>query len=727
MPTAKHAEQLAGMFQAGRHFQFLRESHDLLNKLPHAPDIAALSVQALVKLGYGGPARELIQARADIGGPIGQRGQLNDSLQTLPNGRIAWNALNQNYDKSLQAFLKRYPHYEADLLAAQNELKKIHLFKSSCGRLHMSRRQPGCVREWISDLGIEPHEFGLKLPEQGPIHVPVVVGVSLGALLRKICDLTCGAFLNYNHPVFVIEPDLKKFVAWMHGADQSELLAHSHMEWFIGPDAVAKLNRHLRENDPVVLPQLVLNQSDDIGLTAEIQNDVVAIQAARDDELKELTDRLEAHYRSASLSEQAQRLKPPGRVLALTSRFTTMLQYSTRDALDALDHMGYETRLLIEEFDHHCLEPNAICKTIDAFKPDLLIILDHMRREYPFLPSRLPMLTWIQDPMPELLCKEAGQSVTTSDFVCGLFRPRCIEQFDYPPDQFEYVDVPVSTRVFHDGAASDKQLARFTCDVSFVSNASMPIEAFHEIEKTKNDSSVHGFMDVLFESAKTAIDDDSFCQKKAVDLTSDVAQSLKLDFTVESIRNFATHYTYRVFDWGRRQRTLEWVSNWAQRTGRTFRIFGKGWEDHPTLSAHAAGVVEHGQDLCAVYHSSTLSLQLIPSGFHHQRSFEIIASGSLPLTRYCEGDFGDLPASEFERLRANGRSPEVIPDFPNFREIVFTSAEDFEGRAESFLASIEQRSAMLKDLQACVHERFTYDAVLSRVLKSFREHLNRQA
>ncbi len=726
MPASDSTNQLASIFQAGHHFQFLKKSHELLDKLPHAPDLAALSVHALATLGYGGPARELIQRRADIGGPLDQRSQLGDSLRKLPNGRIPWNDQKKTFDQNTQTFLARYPQHRESIAQAEEELKRIHLFRTQTGRLHMSRREPGKIREWIRDLSIEPYEIGVKLPDIGPIHAPVVVGVSLGSLLPRVFELTKGAFLTYNHPVFVIELNPLHFAAWMHCADHTALFELEHVEWFVGEDAIEDFSQHLRDNDQIALPQLVLNQSDDVSATAAIQSQVLAVETHRRNVLDDLCRRLEDYYHAPTNSDHAAKLMPPSRILAFTSRYTTMLQYSTRDVLDALDHMGFESQLLIEQQDHHCLTPNEICQTIDAFKPDLLIVLDHMRYEYPFLPANLPMLTWIQDPLPDLLCKEAGQSVKTPDFVCGLFRDRCIEQFDYPKNQFEYVDVPVSTRIFHDGEPTTAQRNRFECDISFVSNASTPIEQFHAEESAKNDSSVQEFMNRLFDATKSAIDDDAFCLRKAIKLTTRIAHEMNLDMVEENLRTFATHYTYRVFDWGRRQRTLEWVADWATRTNRIFKIFGRGWEDHPTLSHHAAGMIEHGDELRDMYRSSALSLQLIPSGFHHQRSFEIIASGSLPLTRFCEGDFGDLPASEFKAMRDAGKSPEVIPNFPNFREIVFTSPEDFESLAEQFLSNAKRRKTILKELRDCVQTRFTYDATLNRVLDSFRNHLKNE-
>lgn len=727
MNPTEATTKLAQLFQSGRHFNFLRLSRDLLASNPNATELSALKIQALTALGYGGPARELAQHFGNTGVSLEQRNQLDDSLRKLPNGRVPWTELQEVYEANRSVFLGRYPRHEDWLTKATTAVRKLHLFRTNTGRLHLSRRQPGRLREWILDLCVEPEELGLKLPDEGHMHVPAIIGVSLGSLLTQVCERSEGVFLNYNHPIFVLEFNPLHFSAWMHGTDHRPQLTNERIEWFVGPDCLDDFETHLQHNDAVALPHIVLNQTDDLSPTPKVQSRVTTVQEHRRESLNQLTARLNEYYQPGRSAEYADRLSPPHRVLGLTSRFTSMLQYSTRDAIDALKKAGYQTHFHMERADHHTMTPTDICKVIDDFKPDLLVVLDHLRHEYKFLPANLPMLSWIQDPLPDLLCKEAGQSVKTPDFVCGLFRDRCIEQFDYPPEQFEYVDVPVSPRVFHDAQPSPEALQEYECDVSFISNASMTIEEFRDTEIAKKHTSLQPLMLALFDAASQVIDDDAFCLRGAYELTNQIGKQLHVEWTPDEARSFAIHYVYRIFDWGRRQRTLEWVSKWANQTGRTFKLFGRGWENHPNLSAHACGLVEHGSELREVYRASRISLQLIPSGFRHQRSLEIIASGSLPLTRFCEGDFGDLPASEFRTLRDADQTPAIIPDFPNFQEIVFTSPQDFAQRAEMFLSNEAKRDTILQDLRDHVHANYTYDAAIKMVLPAFQKHLRNRA
>src|SRR5688572_26057035 len=47
-----------------------------------------------------------------------------------------------------------------------------------------------------------------------------------------------------------------------------------------------------------------------------------------------------------------------------------------------------------------------------------------------------------------------------------------------------------------------------------------------------------------------------------------------------------------------------WTATWARSRGRTFRIHGKGWDNHATLGEFAAGEVENGGPLRALYQAS---------------------------------------------------------------------------------------------------------------------------
>ena len=93
--------------------------------------------------------------------------------------------------------------------------------------------------------------------------------------------------------------------------------------------------------------------------------------------------------------------------------------------------MGYETHMVIESADHETLSPIEMCRAILEHDPAMILLLDHLRYETPYLPRNLPLLTWIQDPLPNLLCRRAGESIGPMDFVCGYYFDQCTQEHGY--------------------------------------------------------------------------------------------------------------------------------------------------------------------------------------------------------------------------------------------------------------------------------------------------------
>ena len=158
------------------------------------------------------------------------------------------------------------------------------------------------------------------------------------------------------------------------------------------------------------------------------------------------------------------------------------------------------------------------------------------------------------------------------------------------------------------------------------------------------------------------------------------------------------------------------------------RIYGRGWEQHPTLAPFAAGVIEHGAPLRCVYRASKLALQLMPSGFLHQRALEALASGTLPLARYCPEDFARLPIETFVAQRAAGaHADKTAAIFPGLERVVFRTPAEFETIAERYLADADARQRIWAELHAIVQRDYTYESVMRRILEAHRAVIRRRA
>jgi hypothetical protein len=96
-------------------------------------------------------------------------------------------------------------------------------------------------------------------------------------------------------------------------------------------------------------------------------------------------------------------------------------------------------------------------------------------------------------------------------------------------------------------------------------------------------------------------------------------------------------YAERIF----RHQTAEWAAEIAQERGWRFRLYGKGWETHPTLSQYAAGPLEHGDEIRRIYNRSAVHLHASINQVLHQRVTECLLSGGLPLCRVTHQSFFD--------------------------------------------------------------------------------------
>jgi hypothetical protein len=722
-------DQLERLYAAGRTYEFIAQAHKALANLSPAPRLAALTLRALTELGLGGPARELIQLRPELKQDP-EAVEYVGVLDNLANGRIAWSAYQATYRRNEQALLRHRPHLRDLVSRLPSHLARIHLYRTRSGDYLLARRRAGALREWLGNLSADPEAKNLTLPARERLGPVVVVGLRIGPTLARLLADTNNHFLTYSHPLYLVEPSLLRFAAWMHLADHTALLDEERVYLFVGDQAAEELERQLDGDPYLLLPEICVNQSGQQSAGGVVTQAVQRVASSRARQLAELQRAIERRYRDRDEVYWAERFKKPGPVLGLTSRFTTMLQYSMRDTLEALRRFGWKTDMLIESKDHQQLSSIEVCRRILDLDPALIILIDHLRYENPCFPKNLPLLSWIQDPLPNLRCPQAGASIGPFDFVCGYYKHRCTQEFGYPAERFVSTDVPVSETIFDVVPPDDEALSCYACDISFVSNASLPIDRYYDSEMLKCPPEYRTLLAELYRRVGDVLqrNEELSHHDGAPNLVRTVASQIGVHLQAGQVDNLANHFAYRLYDWGRRQQTLEWVASWAQRTGRAFKIYGRGWEKHPTLAPFAAGVIEHGEPLRRANRASRLALQLIPSGFCHQRSYEVLAAGTLPLTRYCKDDFAGLPVNDCMRKLAAGevRTGCSAQLFPQLQHIVFTTQAEFESLAERFLADEAYKNEVLAALRAVVLRDHTYTAVMRRVLAHIENALKVQ-
>ena len=717
-------QDLCALYGSGRPYAFLQHTQPVLENNPSAPELAAMSLRALVEFGYGGPARELLQLRQDLRELTAGNNQLIQAINRLPSGQASWNDLRNIFESNVEVMLALRPHLSPMVEEGHKRLADVQLYRSRHGQYHISKPKPHSLRKWLSNPSTSEDDDSTQLPEYGKIPPPAIIGLRTGKLIDLVYERTKDLFLQYSHPLYMFEHDPVMFVAWLHMVDHRKLLADERVYLFIGADGLVRFEELLQNHDYLVLPNFFLTLGAEPEFAAKVKNISEREYDRRTHEWNNQVAELKHRYADRDINYWLERWKKPGCVMAVTSRYTTTLQFAARDAMSALENLGYQTFTAVEHKDHFQLSDNSIARMILDNDPAMLFFFDHLRYECEHSPKNIPFLTWVQDPLPNILCRQAGESIGELDFVCGNLRHRCVTEYGYPADRFVQLDIPVSTAHFHDRELSREELDKYQCDVSFVSNSSKPLDEIFKSKLKDFPDTALPLLEAIYARIREMLANNEFPIDYTAAETKRLVDAFGAKLNKEQLEFVTMHFSYRLLDWGRRQQTLEWVGKWAQRTGRSFRIYGRGWENHPTLSQFAMGLIEHGEPLRCACLASRICLQLIPSGFRHQRSYEILASGSLPLTRYCNNDYGALPMEEFVEKRDAGLNPPGEKLFPRLERITFRTPEEFELLAERFLADEDYREEVRQDLRRTVLENCTYDSHMSKVMEAFKAKLN---
>lgn len=725
-PEARTA--LLALRSAGQNYRFLDLGYRYLAAVDDDPQITLEIVKALVELGLCGPARELLQQRRDLTGAGIDFSALRRNLDSVPTGRIPWEQLQDRFAANMEVLVRLHPHFRGREAEMRGSLQGFQLFGSRDGLVHLSRREPGRMRTWLP--GLTDHA-GAEAAEPRPQDLPqsiLIVSLPLNEFIEHIFAATAGGADPRQTSLFLADSRWHQLAAWLHVADRSAILADPRVFLFGGPDAAAEYERFLSDNEDLEIPSLRLGCYAADDLCRPFDEATRRVQADRQSRYRSCIQRLSVRAERRE-GPRAGRLAPGARVLGFASRYTTMLRYSMRDIGAALQRLGYEFRLVMEPDDRRRSNALVVARSIETFDPDLIVLINHFRHELPDPMAGVPILTWVQDPTDLVFSRRTGESLGTIDFVCGYYQEPCTSEFGYPPSRFFNVTLPVSSGTFHDGPVEADEATRSASDIVYVGHLHHTAQEHREAWRSSSPQHVQRLLDRLFREI-TALHERGEHMgyvREPRELIERIAAEMGLALDGPAVDRISAFFAHRLYDILFRRETLLWVARWAQRSGRRFRIYGKGWARDPVLGAHAAGPIEHGEPLRRVYRCSRLAVQTIPGGFKHQRSFEALLSGCLVLGRYVPTDFGNLSLPEYSRRQSqdNVRTGSTLA-FPALDRVVFRDAEDVPELAEAFLNDEALYRQVQGEFADIVRRNFTYDVVVGDVMERIRAALAAQ-
>jgi len=517
-------------------------------------------------------------------------------------------------------------------------------------------------------------------------------GIGDGYLAQVLAHNPPALFMDKQQPVFVIEPEPQIVLQCMMIHDYSGTggsIEQARFHWFVGTGWEERLEATLLGDLFLASPSLMVGQGSAAPQIQAALRSIVGRQVALDNARAATIER---HYAAKSAGDFATRFDTarPGRprVLLLTTRFSTVLQYSTGDTAAAFERLGWEARVVIEPSPHHRVLSTALRAAVAEFQPDLVFQIDHLRHEHNGLfPGNVPFACWIQDHLPHLATRAAGESVGPLDFVLTDAAATYAEKFGYPLGQcialpkltvdtlaVDTLPLPVVRGRAGVGAPSLESsqtaptptLPRSTGrggsgirmteprplpqgerekegdDLIFVSNASQSPEAMVDQAVATYGQSPES-RELVTRCCRRMVDVYASGHSLPVYgevcaiLSSSLAE-LGLKLPTEDFDRLARWLTHPFNDALYRQQVLGWAANAAQELGLTLALYGNGWEHHPRFAPFARGPIAYGKPLAQLTRRSRINLQIVPYLCLHQRLLDGLMAGGFFLVRTHPSD-----------------------------------------------------------------------------------------
>ncbi len=789
-----HREQMMKWLEKDKGYEFLTMAAHYIPVCPDDHFVRIMAIREYVKLNLISPAQDLLNFGVASGTSPDATFQslpqefktVRDSLQNVQSTPERWSDYTPQYESNLNALEERGFDTSVIRTAWTKRKKWFELFKDNNHLYQLRRRDERGLWFWIPALRNHTNvDDAQALPDNISALTPgpyAFEGLGLGRYFERVYEATKDTFLGFSCALIVVERDAAAMAALFHLKDWRELLSDPRVMLFVGENWAGELQHTMDENFDLPIPIQVFTTGPRLPNTPPHAVDIVqqSVSTREKVTLKSL-DAVEKQYASRDIHYWADRFEKalsgkdqPLRIMGIVSTHTSFLQYSMRDAKRAIESLGHQCVVVSEKSSYDSVSTNTYHQRIQALDPDLVFVLDHIRPEFAnIVPKNLPILSWDQDQLPHVFTPEKVAGISPIDFVVGYSKQRCI-QLGCNPDQLLYVQMPTCEEQFGGDPLTQKEIEKYTCDVSYVSHASQTPQAFHEEERSQyKDPAVVRLLDTLFEMLIPKLIENrgphSMLYYTAIEEAKRQCDMVQIHPDLN--QRLSSWYMWRLGDRLFRHEALAWVSQWATNRNRSLRIYGNGWEHHPTLSAFAAGPAENGRELVCIYRASKINLQLMPSGFIHQRALDGLAADGFFLTRNTTNDkrgkliqklvrraeelditdsftlvkhpdfllkamlrefFGEwlaqIDPNEQDVLNGLKIANELhYPDqvFSQFDQIAFDSEITFQRLADRHLGDEDRRKQITCEMRKVVIERFSYRSTMDHFLQSMAEYFRK--
>lgn len=675
--------ELVRLGRSGRPWAFLGAVRAALHETPDDPGLRFLTADAFAALGLRGLASAQLGLLTGAAAEAGPAVALRERLLGMADDRVA-------LAERVAAAEGAAGVLESRGFAVRGELERW--VEAEAG-VEQCRAVDGNVVRFASgttDLAVvEPLEdaraVALDLAERlSPLEAEHAAPVTIEGLSNPFIAFAIlgGAVRHkggFHRRVRIVEPSVERvFAAAAVSPGLVGLLGEERVELFVGDGAGETLSAALEARSSFIIAGPVVGTA----TGADAAGRVEAAGRRQSAELAGVRARVMERDRGRDAAWWARRYEQAMsgdgaalRVLIPTCRFSTYIQHSSRMLAEAFRRAGHEAEVLIEPDDSTNLGNISYLAACERVDPDLIVLVNYPRAERAeAFPAGVPFVCWMQDHMPHLYRRELGRAQGERDFLMGHMGYELFERYGYRADRALASPVVVDTGVFHDGPVDGALLEEHACEIAYVSHQSEPYGAMVErLCAEAKEPSVVAVIREVAELVKVRVDRLAgepiapLLRRGVLEAVERVRVERDQELTSQIFHHAAMPMAERLV----RHRTLEWAAELSERRGWRLRVYGRGWEGHPTLSRYAAGELEHGEALRASYAAAAVHLHPTVRAMSHQRVMECALSGGFPLCTYYAGATpGDDEVAAMLRL-----DPELGRPGPREGTLEFVRAE----------------------------------------------------
>jgi len=405
------------------------------------------------------------------------------------------------------------------------------------------------------------------------------------------------------------------------------------------------------------------------------------------------------------------------RILLVTTRFSTFVQYCTRDCMNAFQQLNIRCEILIEKSNIHRVTVEEYAAVFASFKPNAIFQICHFKWEISSLFAGMLGICWVQDDLPHLFLPESIQKLEWNDFMLVQTRRNHNKLLNagYSKERILHQPVPANPSLYYPRNANEEERARYGADITLVGHAGNPKAGLEEIEKAimasqlnNKQKNVHiKIMQCAYQIASKQISKgENFTTDHDIRiLFADAASHCGAKWLLSMNDWFLRQFKYGVGNPLHRALPLRHIA----KMDISLKIWGNGWLEDPDLKEWAMGSAGNGDELAMINSCSKIVLGLNPFGTMNQKALEVMACGTLYLCRYVP------PEKDWDHIG------DYFVENEDF--IFFYNEKDLTNKISYFLNHENERLKVAKNGLKKTLEKFSYKKAMENGLDFIQQRI----